>query len=72
MAYTFMKAQGGHIGKSLCEEDRLEMAIDVLKKQQIKVFVFICQAILLLQTILITMLINLLHHQTAFLMDGWV
>ena len=24
MAYTFLKAQGGNIGNSLCEEDRLE------------------------------------------------
>lgn len=26
MAYTFEKAQGGHIGNSLCEEDRLDTA----------------------------------------------
>ena len=26
MAYTFMKAEGGNIGNSLCEEDRLETA----------------------------------------------
>jgi len=32
MAYTFMKAQGGNIGKSLCEEDRLETASEILKK----------------------------------------
>lgn len=32
MAYTFMKAQGGKIGKSLCEEDRLETASALLKK----------------------------------------
>lgn len=32
MAYTFMKALGGNIGKSLCEDDRLEMALDILKK----------------------------------------
>lgn len=32
MAYTFMKAQGGKIGKSLCEEDRLQVANDLLKK----------------------------------------
>jgi phosphoglycerate kinase len=32
MAYTFMKAQGGKIGKSLCEEDRLQTANDLLKK----------------------------------------
>ncbi|MCW3117340.1 MAG: phosphoglycerate kinase [Chitinophagaceae bacterium] len=32
MAYTFFKAQGGKIGKSLCEEDRLDTARDLLKK----------------------------------------
>ncbi|HRO46500.1 phosphoglycerate kinase [Agriterribacter sp.] len=32
MAYTFIKAQGGKIGKSLCEEDRLDMADELLKK----------------------------------------
>jgi phosphoglycerate kinase len=32
MAYTFMKAQGGKIGNSLCEDDRLQMALDLLKK----------------------------------------
>jgi phosphoglycerate kinase len=32
MAYTFMKAQGGKIGNSLCEEDRLETANDLIKK----------------------------------------
>jgi phosphoglycerate kinase len=30
MAYTFMKAQGGTIGKSLCEDDRLETANEIL------------------------------------------
>ena len=32
MAYTFFKAQGCHIGTSLCEEDRLQTALDLLKK----------------------------------------
>ena len=36
MAYTFMKAQGGHIGKSLCEDDRLEMALEILAKAKAK------------------------------------
>jgi phosphoglycerate kinase len=36
MAYTFFKAQGGQIGKSLCEEDRLQTAIDLLKKAEAK------------------------------------
>jgi phosphoglycerate kinase len=36
MAYTFLKAQGGNIGKSLCEDDRLETALDLLKKAEAK------------------------------------
>jgi phosphoglycerate kinase len=36
MAYTFMKAQGGHIGKSLCEDDRIETALEILKKATAK------------------------------------
>jgi len=32
MAYTFMKAAGGKIGNSLCEEDRLETAKDLMNK----------------------------------------
>jgi phosphoglycerate kinase len=36
MAYTFMKAQGGQIGKSLCEDDRLNTAVEILKKAQEK------------------------------------
>lgn len=36
MAYTFMKAQGGQIGKSLCEEDRLSTALDILNKAAVK------------------------------------
>ena len=36
MAYTFMKAEGGKIGSSLCEEDRLQTALDILKKAEEK------------------------------------
>lgn len=32
MAYTFMKAMGGTIGNSLCEEDRIETAKSILEK----------------------------------------
>ncbi|MGC4036593.1 MAG: phosphoglycerate kinase [Chitinophagaceae bacterium] len=32
MAYTFFKAQGGNIGKSLCEDDRIDTAKELLKK----------------------------------------
>ncbi len=36
MAYTFMKAEGGKIGKSLCEEERLGTAKEILKKAKEK------------------------------------
>ena len=32
MAYTFFKAQGGQIGNSLCEQDRLDTCLEILKK----------------------------------------
>lgn len=32
MAYTFMKAEGGQIGKSLCEDERVDTARELLKK----------------------------------------
>jgi phosphoglycerate kinase len=36
MAFTFFKAQGLEIGKSLLEEDRIDMAKDILKKVKSK------------------------------------
>lgn len=36
MAYTFIKAQGGHIGDSICEEDKVNVALDILKQAQEK------------------------------------
>jgi phosphoglycerate kinase len=36
MAYTFAKAQGGKIGKSLVEEDKLDLANSILKKAKEK------------------------------------
>ncbi len=36
MAFTFVKAVGGQIGKSLCEDDRLEVAKDLLIKAKAK------------------------------------
>ncbi|MBQ7059616.1 MAG: phosphoglycerate kinase [Firmicutes bacterium] len=36
MAYTFAKAQGGKIGKSLCEDDYLDYALEMLKKAEDK------------------------------------
>ena len=36
MVYTFIKAQGGKIGKSLCEDDQQELALNILKKAEEK------------------------------------
>ncbi len=36
MAYTFAKAQGGQIGNSLVEEDKLDLALELLKKAKAK------------------------------------
>ncbi len=36
MAYTFLKASGGKIGSSLCEDDRLQTALDILEKARQK------------------------------------
>ncbi|MEO7265875.1 MAG: phosphoglycerate kinase, partial [Ferruginibacter sp.] len=41
MAYTFKKAMGGNIGKSLCEDDRLDTANEILEKAKgkgVKIF----------------------------------
>jgi phosphoglycerate kinase len=36
MAYTFAKAQGGKIGKSLCEDDRMPLALELIEKAKTK------------------------------------
>ena len=36
MTYTFIKAMGGNIGSSLCEEDKLDLARDLLAKAKEK------------------------------------
>jgi phosphoglycerate kinase len=36
MTYTFIKARGGEIGNSLCEEDKLDVANELVKKAEAK------------------------------------
>ncbi len=36
MVYTFVKAQGGKIGNSLCEDDQMELALNIMKKAEEK------------------------------------
>jgi len=36
MTYTFMKAQGGTVGNSICEDDKLDLALDIMRQAQEK------------------------------------
>lgn len=36
MTYTFAKAQGGKIGNSICEDDKLDLALDIIAKAKAK------------------------------------
>ena len=36
MTYTFIKAQGGKVGDSICEDDKMDLAMDILKKAKEK------------------------------------
>jgi len=36
MSFTFIKAQGGSIGDSICEDDKQELALDILKQAEAK------------------------------------
>jgi len=36
MTYTFAKAQGGHIGNSICEDDKMDLALDIIAQAKTK------------------------------------
>lgn len=36
MTYTFVKAQGGQVGDSICEDDKMELALNILKQAKKK------------------------------------
>ena len=36
MAFTFIKAQGGEIGKSICEDDKMPLALSILEQAKAK------------------------------------
>src|SRR5690606_30858452 len=36
MTFTFLKAQGGNVGNSICEDDKMELALDILKQAKAK------------------------------------
>ncbi|SHG81315.1 phosphoglycerate kinase [Winogradskyella jejuensis] len=36
MTFTFIKAQGGKVGDSICEDDKMELALEILKQAEAK------------------------------------
>jgi phosphoglycerate kinase len=36
MTFTFIKAQGGSIGDSICEDDKMDLALDIMKQAESK------------------------------------
>jgi len=36
MTYTFVKAKGGEVGDSICEDDKMELALEILKQAEAK------------------------------------
>lgn len=36
MTFTFVKAQGGQVGDSICEDDKMDLALDILKQAKEK------------------------------------
>ncbi|MFK7781581.1 phosphoglycerate kinase [Psychroserpens sp.] len=36
MTFTFIKAQGGSVGDSICEDDKMELALDIMKQAKAK------------------------------------
>ncbi|MCB0383271.1 MAG: phosphoglycerate kinase [Psychroserpens sp.] len=36
MTFTFIKAQGGSVGDSICEDDKMELALEIMKKAKAK------------------------------------
>jgi len=71
MAYTFMKAQGGAIGKSLVEDDRLDIAKEILKKAAAKGVKFLLPE----DSVIADQFANEASHKTTpsnAIPDGWM
>jgi phosphoglycerate kinase len=71
MAYTFKKSMGGNIGNSLCEDDRLELTRELLKKAEEKgVTIFLPE-----DSVIADSFSNEANTQTVSsdaIMDGWM
>ncbi len=71
MTYTFIKAQGGQIGSSLVEEDKLDLALEIIEKQEPTAYPFTSPWTMSLLTLLTTMPEGIFQKQVKYRMDGW-
>ena len=71
MAYTFLKAQGKQIGNSLCEEDKVDLASELLEKAKAKNVSIIFHPIVLLPISLLPMR-NTKTVSNDNIPDGWM
>lgn len=70
MTYTFKKAMGGHIGNSICEDDKLDLALELMKMAKEKGV----NLVLASQTVAADTFSNDAHTQLVPSMeipDGW-
>ena len=44
MTFTFAKAQGGKIGNSICEDDKLQLALDIIAKAKAEAAAIVAEA----------------------------
>jgi len=66
MTYTFIKAKGGKIGNSICEEDKLDLALEVVKKAEARGV----ELVLPVDQVLADDFNNDANTETASIMDG--
>jgi phosphoglycerate kinase len=71
MAFTFVKAMGGQIGKSLCEDDRLDVANELIKKAKAK-GVNLCIPVDAIVADNFSNDANKSHVDISKILDGWM
>jgi phosphoglycerate kinase len=70
MSFTFIKAQGGKIGNSICEDDQQQLALDILKKaKELNVNIYLPDEVLIADAFAETAHTNL--SPINAIPDGW-
>ena len=70
MTFTFIKALGGKIGNSICEDDKIELALEIFEKAKRKMYKFTYRLILWLLMLSQLMQMYKLFLLMRFLTDG--